>query len=69
MLGGTTVQDPVVSAAVGVQGVLSRTVAGLDTRLLVAAALTVVAAGAWVLVTGLRGRCEQAGAEPQDARR
>lgn len=69
VLAGTTVQDPVVSAAVGVQGVLSRTVAGLDTRLLVAAALTVVAAGAWVLVTGLRGRCEQAGAEPQDARR
>lgn len=69
VLAGTTVQDPVVSAAIGVQGVLSRAVAGVDTRLLAAAALAVVAVSAWALVTGRRGHLAQAEAVPQDARR
>lgn len=68
VLAGTTVQDPVVSAAIEVQGVLSRAVAGVDARVLLAAALAVLAASAWALKV-MRGRRAQAEPEPQDAPR
>ncbi|MCY7342011.1 MAG: hypothetical protein LH603_09240 [Pseudonocardia sp.] len=53
-------RDPVVSAAVGVQGAISRWVAGLGPGVLLAVAVTVAVAGAVAVTTSVVRRTRAA---------
>lgn len=67
VLAGTTVEDPVVSTAIGVQGALSRSVAGLGVVGIGWAALAVVAVTVALAVRSSRRRRDLKRREPQDA--
>ncbi len=56
VLGGQQVDDPVVDAAIGVQGWLTRLVVGLGTGGVAAVAVVVLAVAAVVVVRGVRRR-------------
>jgi hypothetical protein len=63
---GTTVDDPVVSAAIGVQGALTRWLAGLGAGAVGLAALAVLAVTAGVVVRAARHR-GMASSVPEDS--
>ena len=69
VLAGTTVEDPVVSAAIGVQAALSRAVAGLGVVGIGGAAVAVLAVTGLLVLRASRRRRDVRRQRPQDALR